>query len=733
MVEGSKPVEVWGGIECTINRVRHTYLDQLHFAGHYTREKDIELLCSLGIKRLRYPVIWEKHQPTQNKTIEWGSIERNLNRLRELGVEPIAGLVHHGSGPKYASIETDDFATGLAKYASLVAEKFPWINYYTPVNEPLTTARFCGLYGHWHPHQKDNTSFLKLLINECKATVLAMEAIRKINPNAKLVQTEDLSRTYSTPLLKYQADFENHRRWLGFDLIMGKVDSGHPLWSFLLWSGISEAELGFFKLKNCPVDILGFNYYPTSERFLDENLQKYPESSHGGNHLHKYADVEAVRVDLDEEEYGAKLLLKEAWDRFKIPIAVTEVHLGCTRDEQMRWLKNIYTTCCELKQEGANILAITAWSMLGSYGWNKLLTSKNVEYEPGIFDLRSPHPRPTALAGMLKHLADGREFHHPVLEEKGWWKKDIRVLYFQNNIRRLNTENRGSQPLLIIGKTGTLGRSFARICDLRGIHYLLLSRQEFNLADPSQIEKVIAEKKPWAIINAAGFVRVDDAEISSNDCYIANTQGPLNLALLSEKYNFKLLTFSSDLVFDGRKNSSYTESDPVSPLNVYGRSKALAEKLVSEKAPSSLIIRTSAFFSPWDDYNFVTNVLTSLKNKTSFTAANDIFVSPTYVPDLVNASLDLLLDDESGIWHLANQGSITWAQLAIEVAKYANVNPSMVIGVPNKKLNLAAKRPQYSVLHSEKGLLLPSLSHALGNYFENQTIIDLSAPASETA
>src|SRR5690606_14430816 len=128
----------------------------------------------------------------------------------------------------------ESFENGLADYAGKVASEFPWIKHYTPVNEPLTTARFCGLYGIWHPHGLSSETFLRILINECKATVLAMRAIRKINPGAKLVQTEDMGRTHSTPALRYQANFENHRRWLSLDLLCGKVDSDHALYHYLV-------------------------------------------------------------------------------------------------------------------------------------------------------------------------------------------------------------------------------------------------------------------------------------------------------------------------------------------------------------------------------------------------------------------------------------------------------------------------------------------------------------------
>src|ERR1700712_4865383 len=104
-----------------------------------------------------------------------------LPRLRELGVKPIVGLVHHGSGPRHTSLVDPAFPEQLAAYAGAVARRYPWVQDYTPVNEPLTTARFSGLYGVWYPHGRDEKTFIQALLNQCRGTVLAMRAIRKVN------------------------------------------------------------------------------------------------------------------------------------------------------------------------------------------------------------------------------------------------------------------------------------------------------------------------------------------------------------------------------------------------------------------------------------------------------------------------------------------------------------------------------------------------------------------------
>ena len=302
--------EIWGGLECTINRVNNNFFDQFEYSGHYEREGDIESIASLGIKKLRYPVLWEKHQPEKDTLIDWTWTEKRLNEIRGHNIDVIAGLVHHGSGPSFTQLNDPYFPEHLASYARQVAEKFPWIEYYTPINEPLTTARFSGLYGLWYPHHRNAKSFMKMLLNELKGTVLAMQEIRKINPDAKLVQTEDLGKTYSTRELRYQANFENERRWLTYDILCGRFDKEHKLWKYFTKFSIPEEDFNFFLNNPCPPDIFGFNHYLTSERFLDHRTQLYPPHTHGGNHRHSYADVEAVRVELDEPT-GIEVLLKE--------------------------------------------------------------------------------------------------------------------------------------------------------------------------------------------------------------------------------------------------------------------------------------------------------------------------------------------------------------------------------------------------------------------------------------
>ena len=707
-------------MECTVNRVRDEHFDQVERSGHAGRLEDLDLFASLGIRTLRYPVLWERTAPAGPANADWSWPDERLGRLRELGVRPIAGLLHHGSGPLDTDLLDPAFPGRLAEFAGAVARRYPWVDAFTPVNEPLTTARFSCLYGHWYPHARDDLSFARALLTQCRATVLAMRAIREVNPDALLVQTDDLGKTYSTPPLAYQAELENERRWLSYDLLCGALDRERPMWRWLHGAGIDDAELEWFLANPCPPDVVGINHYPASERFLDQRLERYPACTHGGNGTHAYADEVALWVCADGT-VGPAGLLREAWERYGIPLAITEVHNSGNREEQLRWLLEVWSAAQTVRDEGVDVRAVTVWSLLGTYDWNALCTACAGFYEPGVFDVSSGRPRATALAAMVSHLAATGSYDHPALDSPGWWGRPDRLRYPSASTGAAQIaappRRRGRlRPILVTGRTGTLGRAFSLACDTRALSHVLADRRRLDLAVAASVAAALDEVRPWAVINTAGYVRVDEAELEPERCFRENTTGAATLARECARRSLPLLTFSSDLVFDGLGQTPYVESDAVAPLNLYGRSKAEAERLVLASDASALVVRTSAFFGPRDGHNFVTVALRALAGGESFAAADDVRVSPTYVPDLVRACLDLLVDGESGIWHLATAGEATWAELARRAASLAGLDPSLVEGVPIDDLGLAARRSRYSVLGSERGALLPSLDDALSRY-----------------
>ncbi|HYD33175.1 MAG TPA: SDR family oxidoreductase, partial [Methylophilaceae bacterium] len=363
----------------------------------------------------------------------------------------------------------------------------------------------------------------------------------------------------------------------------------------------------------------------------------------------------------------------------------------------------------------------------GSFDWNCLVTACKGYYEPGPFDVRSPLPRPTAVATLMRELSAGRPHSSPVLHGQGWWRRKGRFICPPVTPRHVNpsisvmkdhAEEKTVEPILVIGTNGTITNAFALICAQRNLAYKVLGREELDINNSLSIEHAITKYRPWAIVNAGRTMSLNDAERDPGKCYLENTEGPATLAVTCAIHNIQLLTFSSDMVFDGMQQRPYVESDAVSPLNVYGKSKVVAERKILNTCPSALVIRTSSCFGPWDNYNFVTQALHRLASGSSFTAAEDITFSPTYLPDLVHVSLDLLIDRETGVWHLTNGEAITWANLILRACEAAEIDPSRLEIVSSSKSDLLAALPLYSALQSERGNMLPKLDDALARFLK---------------
>jgi dTDP-4-dehydrorhamnose reductase len=369
MIRGG--LALWGGVECTVNRVGDRTPDQLRLTGHHHRLDDLDRIADLGLRTLRVPILWERTEVSQG-SYNWDWADARMERLRNLGVRPIVGLVHHGSGPVWTDLTQRSFVAGLARFAQAAARRYPWVLDWTPVNEPITTARFSCLYGHWHPHLRDERAFWTAVLNQIDAVVASMGAVRSVNAGARLIQTEDFGRTFSTQPCADQALFDHDRRLMTWDLLCGQVGSDHPLRKRLEAFGFGDRLASLADSPN-PPDVIGLNHYVTSDRFLDHRIGRYPAHLHGGNGRMAYVDTEAVRVMADWTPRWRDDLAF-LWTRYGRPVAVTECHLGCSPDQQIAWLDGCWKGASAARASGVPVEAVTVWALLGSVGWDRLLT-----------------------------------------------------------------------------------------------------------------------------------------------------------------------------------------------------------------------------------------------------------------------------------------------------------------------------------------------------------------------
>ena len=419
-MSGGRP-EVWAGPECSFLTVGEWQCDQLALTGHHRRDDDIERLASLGVRAVRYPILWGRaDQPTDST--DWAWADGRLERLAEKGIEPIVGLLHHGFGPLDPG--DPDWPTVFGRYALEVAKRYPDVTSFLPINEPLTTARFGALYGWWPPYVRDDETFVRLMLAQASAYLEAARAIRSVKSAARLIISEDFGRTVGTAACAAAVDHTNHRRWLTWDLVTGRVDRSHPLWSYLATTPAHRRILARLRSEPEPPDVLGINHYITSDRYLDHRLEAFPASSQGVDYRTAYADVELARVaGFDEPPFDRPI--REVWARYGLPVALTEVQLAGETHDQIAWWTDAWSAARSAISVGIPVVAVTAWSAFGAYDWSSVLRAPSGAYEAGCFDAsRSGVPR-TPLGETVALTA--ARIEPPSID--GWWRVSDRVLY----------------------------------------------------------------------------------------------------------------------------------------------------------------------------------------------------------------------------------------------------------------------------------------------------------------
>ncbi|MDQ3168098.1 MAG: dTDP-4-dehydrorhamnose reductase, partial [Chloroflexota bacterium] len=426
------------------------------------------------------------------------------------------------------------------------------------------------------------------------------------------------------------------------DLLTGRVVPGHYFWERLLALGVSESDLIELADDPCPPDVIGINHYLTSERLLDERIDRYPVRTHGGNWEHAYADIEAVRVCVDGPG-GWDRLLRATWDRYGLPVAATEVHLACTREEQLRWLLEVWDTARALRREGIDVRAVTAWSLLGAFGWNRLVTQEGGDYEPGVFDLRAPSPRPTALAKLVKELATGQEPTHPVLTVAGWWRRPSRLHYPPVDRRGTDvvasTEMEvpgGTVGILVIGPAAPLREAFAASCAMRAIPCIC---RENSLPGSweSDIRMELAAGRPWAVaVTSLADVAVDDVEAVSRAC---------------AELGVPLLSCESGRVFPATCMVPAVPSElgPIGPVNGPHQATRVVEQALLAVHPGAIVVLGGSCVDPelWAGSGPETR-----RGRVGEWGEGDLIGDARALAD---TSIDLIIDGAAGVWHLATR------------------------------------------------------------------------------
>jgi dTDP-4-dehydrorhamnose reductase len=278
----------------------------------------------------------------------------------------------------------------------------------------------------------------------------------------------------------------------------------------------------------------------------------------------------------------------------------------------------------------------------------------------------------------------------------------------------------------IIGPNGQLGTDLVKVLAKAGWKVIPISHAEISVEKLESVSSALKGAQTDWIINTAAFHKVDECEKDSQKAWEINVQGPKNVATVARDLGMQSVFISSDYVYSGNKGGCYSESDPVSPVNAYGHSKAGGEAVTLAASEKNLVVRIASVFgaagSSGKGGNFVETIISKAKAGEPLSVVDDIEMSPTYTVDAAQKILELLKRDQHGIFNTTNSGSTTWFGFAQEILKQTKIQTELVSSQTNWESPL--KRPKNSSLDISKVETLsinsPDWSDGLSRYLKEK-------------
>lgn len=277
---------------------------------------------------------------------------------------------------------------------------------------------------------------------------------------------------------------------------------------------------------------------------------------------------------------------------------------------------------------------------------------------------------------------------------------------------------------ILLGKNGQLGSELVKVFKSSKNNFLGLGREDVDVTDYKKIQKIILDFRPDLIINTTAIHAT--AESYPEKLFSVNAFALHNLAVICEREKIKLVNYSTDYVFDGKKRKPYTEKDRVNPLQMYGLSKSIAETISTNYNPDTIVIRTCGVYGGLKGSrtkgNFVLNMLKEAKQKSVIEVSGEQIVSPTYAVDLAVATKLLIKKNpKGGVYHLVNEGYCSWADFTKKIMEYKKL-PVTVRPVNRGGVSGGIKRPKFSALANTRasrlGVVLPHWEDALKRYIK---------------
>ncbi len=341
-------------------------VDEMEKCGHYARwQDDFDLVQELGIRFLRYgPPLYLAH--TGPGRYDWAFSDETFASLQRRNITPLVDLCHFGVPDWIGGFDNPDWPALFAEYAKAFAQRFPWVRYYTPVNEIFVAATFSGQLGWWNERAQSDRGFVTALGNLCRANTLAMKAILEVRPDAIFIQSESSEYFHAaSPNVIAQANILNEKRFLSLDLTYGRPANA-VMYEYLRDNGMTREDYHWFLQNQVKAScVLGTDYYITNEHLVHED----------------------GRVTASGEVFGYYVISSQYYQRYRLPMMHTETNLS-DAEHSWDWLWKQWMNLFRLRGDGVPILGFTWYSLTDQVDWDTALREDAGRVNPvGLCDL----------------------------------------------------------------------------------------------------------------------------------------------------------------------------------------------------------------------------------------------------------------------------------------------------------------------------------------------------------
>src|SRR5437870_2071521 len=343
-------------------------VDEMAKCGHYSRfHEDFALVRELGLEYLRWGPAYYRVHCAPGK-YDWAFCDDAMAEMQRLKIIPIADLCHFGVPDWLENFQNPDFPRYFAEYAQAFARRYPWVRFYTPVNEIFVAATFSGQYGWWNERLKSDRGFVTALKHLARANLMAEYAILSAQPAALFVQSESSEYFHAAePAALPRADFLNEKRFLSLDLSYGH-DVRASTYEYLLDNGFTRREYHWFLEQGSAIKsycIMGNDYYASNEHLVPATGDIAPSG----------------------EIFGYYVITEQYFDRYHLPVMHTETNMSDVK-RAPQWLWKEWSNMIRLKEDGVPIVGFTWYSLTDQMDWDSLLMEDNGNVNKlGLFDL----------------------------------------------------------------------------------------------------------------------------------------------------------------------------------------------------------------------------------------------------------------------------------------------------------------------------------------------------------